>query len=152
VNASAVVCRWRLGCRPTCAPPALARFGSDSLRREFLAPAIAGDLVGCIGVSEASAGSDVASIKSRARRDGGDYVIDGSKMWITNGMQADWCCLLVNTGDGAAHRNKSLIVVPLDASGITRQKIHKLGMDSSDTAQLFFDNVRRVKGAGVAYF
>ncbi len=131
-----------IGVQTDMCTPALARFGSDSLRREFLAPAIAGDQVGCIGVSEASAGSDVASIKSRARRDGGDYVIDGSKMWITNGMQADWCCLLVNTSEGVAHRNKSLIVVPLDAPGITRQKIHKLGMDSSDTAQLFFDNVR----------
>jgi citronellyl-CoA dehydrogenase len=147
-----------IGVQTDMCTPALARFGSDALRREFLAPAIGGDQVGCIGVSEASAGSDVASIKSRARRDGGDYVIDGSKMWITNGMQADWCCLLVNTGDGAAHRNKSLIVVPLDAPGITRQKIHKLGMDSSDTAQLFFDNVRvpqrnliGEEGAGFTY-
>jgi citronellyl-CoA dehydrogenase len=63
-------------------------------------------------------------------------------MWITNGLKADWCCLLVNTGDGPAHKNKSLIVVPMDAPGITRQKIRKIGMDSSDTAQLFFDDVR----------
>ncbi len=76
-----------IGVQTDMCTPALARFGSDALCREFLAPAIAGDQVGCIGVSEASAGSDVASIKSRARRDGGDYVIDGSKMWITNGMQ-----------------------------------------------------------------
>ena len=147
-----------IGVQTDMCTPALARFGSDALCREFLAPAIAGDQVGCIGVSEASAGSDVASIKSRARRDGGDYVIDGSKMWITNGMQADWCCLLVNTSEGAAHRNKSLIVVPMDASGISRQKIHKLGMDASDTAQLFFDNVRvpqrnliGKEGAGFTY-
>ena len=63
-------------------------------------------------------------------------------MWITNGMQADWCCLLANTSDGPAHKNKSLIVVPMDAPGITRQKIQKIGMHRSDTAQLFFDNVR----------
>jgi citronellyl-CoA dehydrogenase len=63
-------------------------------------------------------------------------------MWITNGLKADWCCLLVNTSDGPAHKNKSLVVVPMDAPGITRQKIHKIGMHSSDTAQLFFDNVR----------
>jgi citronellyl-CoA dehydrogenase len=63
-------------------------------------------------------------------------------MWITNGLQADWCCLLANTSDGPAHKNKSLIVVPMDAPGITRQKIHKIGMHSSDTAQIFFDNVR----------
>ena len=122
--------------------PALARFGSDELRREYLTPSIAGDLVGCLGVSEAVAGSDVAAIKTHARVVGGDYVINGSKMWITNGLQADWCCLLVNTSDASPHKNKSLIIVPMDAPGITRQKIRKIGMNSSDTAQLFFDNVR----------
>lgn len=131
-----------IGVHTDMCTPALARFGSDDLRREFLAPSIAGDIVGCLGVSEAGGGSDVAAVKTRARRDGDDYVIDGSKMWITNGMQADWCCLLANTSDGAPHKNKSLIVVPMDAKGITRQKIRKIGMDSSDTAQLFFDNVR----------
>jgi len=131
-----------IGVHTDMCTPALARFGSDELRREFLAPSIAGDLVGCLGVSEAGGGSDVAAIKTSAKKDGGDYVINGSKMWITNGMQADWCCLLVNTSDGPVHKNKSLIVVPMDLPGITRQKIHKIGMDASDTAQLFFDNVR----------
>jgi len=131
-----------IGVHTDMCTPALARFGSDDLRREFLAPAIAGDMVGCLGVSEAGGGSDVAAVKTRAHRDGDDYVINGSKMWITNGMTADWCCLLANTSDGAPHKNKSLIVVPMDAPGITRQKIRKIGMDSSDTAQLFFDNVR----------
>jgi citronellyl-CoA dehydrogenase len=70
-------------------------------------------------------------------------VINGSKMWITNGMQADWCCLLANTSaEGGPHRNKSLIMVPMDAPGISRQKIIKIGMDASDTAQIFFDDVR----------
>ena len=131
-----------IGVHTDMCTPALARFGSDELRREFLVPSIAGDVVGCLGVSEAGGGSDVAAVKTRARREGGDYVINGSKMWITNGLQADWCCLLANTSEGPAHRNKSLIVVPMDAPGITRQKIRKIGMDSSDTAQLFFDNVR----------
>ncbi|MCO5123461.1 MAG: acyl-CoA dehydrogenase family protein [Rhizobacter sp.] len=131
-----------IGVHTDMCTPALARFGSDDLRREFLAPSIAGDMVGCLGVSEAGGGSDVAAVKTRARRDGDDYVIDGSKMWITNGLQADWCCLLANTSEGAPHKNKSLIVVPMDAKGITRQKIRKIGMDSSDTAQLFFDGVR----------
>jgi citronellyl-CoA dehydrogenase len=63
-------------------------------------------------------------------------------MWITNGLQADWCCLLANTSEGAPHRNKSLIVVPMNAPGISKQKIRKIGMHSSDTAQLFFDDVR----------
>jgi citronellyl-CoA dehydrogenase len=122
--------------------PALARFGSDELKREFLAPAIAGNAVGCLGVSEPGGGSDVAAVKTTARKDGGDYVINGSKMWITNGMMADWCCLLANTSEGAVHKNKSLIMVPMNTKGITRQKIHKIGMNSSDTAQLFFDDVR----------
>ena len=131
-----------IGVHTDMCTPALARFGSDDLRREFLAPSIAGDVVGCLGVSEAGGGSDVAALKTHARKEGDDYVINGSKMWITNGMKADWCCLLVNTSDASPHKNKSLIIVPMDAPGITRQKIRKIGMDSSDTAQLFFDNVR----------
>ncbi len=131
-----------IGVQTDMCTPALARFGSEALKREFLAPAIAGDVVGCIGVSEPGGGSDVAAIKTTAKKDGSDYVINGSKMWITNGMKADWCCLLANTSEGAPHKNKSLIMVPLDAPGISRQKIHKIGMDASDTAQLFFDDVR----------
>ncbi len=131
-----------IGVQTDMCTPALARFGSDALRHEFLAPSIAGDMVGCLGVSEAGGGSDVAALKTTARKDGGDYIINGSKMWITNGMQADWCCLLANTSEGAAHKNKSMIVVRLDSPGVTRQKIEKIGMHSSDTAQLFFDNVR----------
>jgi citronellyl-CoA dehydrogenase len=131
-----------IGVQTDMATPALARFGSDELRREFLAPTISGDYVACLGVSEPGGGSDVAAIKTTARKDGGDYVIDGSKMWITNGLKADWCCLLANTSDAPAHKNKSLIVVPMDAPGITKQKIKKIGMNSSDTAQLFFDSVR----------
>lgn len=131
-----------IGVQTDMCTPALARFGSDSLRKEYLAPAIAGDMVGCIGVSEVGGGSDVAALKTSARSDGDDYVINGSKMWITNAMQADWCCLLANTSEGPVHANKSLIIVPMDAKGITKQKIKKIGMNSSDTAQIFFDNVR----------
>ena len=125
------------------ATPALARFGSDEVRREFLSPAIAGDAVACVGVSEPGAGSDVASIKTSARSDGDDYVINGGKMWITNGTQADWICLLANTSDGPKHRNKSLICVPMESKGVqVARKLDKMGMRSSDTAQIFFDNVR----------
>ncbi|MFO1327786.1 MAG: acyl-CoA dehydrogenase family protein [Rubrivivax sp.] len=138
-----------IGVQTDMATPALAAFGSDALRREFLAPAIAGEVVVSIGVSEAGAGSDVASIRTHARRDGGDYVINGSKMWITNALQADWVCLLVNTSaEGAPHRNKSLVIVPLrdDAGrpmpGVQMAKIRKVGMWCSDTAQIFFDDVR----------
>ncbi|RZL04414.1 MAG: acyl-CoA dehydrogenase [Rubrivivax sp.] len=131
-----------IGVQTDMCTPALARFGSDELKKEYLAPAIAGDMVGCIGVSEAGGGSDVAALKTTARTEGDDYVINGSKMWITNAMQADWCCLLANTSEGKVHSNKSLIIVPMDAKGIEKQKIKKIGMNSSDTAQIFFDNVR----------
>ena len=131
-----------IGVQTDMCTPALARFGSDELRAEFLAPSIAGDMVGCVGVSEPGGGSDVAALKTTAVSDGDDYLITGQKMWITNGLQADWCCLLANTSEGAAHKNKSLIMVPLSAKGVERQKIHKIGMHSSDTALLFFDNVR----------
>ena len=132
-----------IGVQTDMATPALARFGSDELKRQFLAPAIAGDMVGCIGVSEPGAGSDVASIKSVARKDGDDYVISGQKMWITNSLQADWMCMLVNTGEGPAHKNKSLVMVPMDSKGIEKaRKIRKIGMHSSDTGLIYFDEVR----------
>src|SRR5579872_2192879 len=132
-----------IGVQTDMATPALARFGSDALRAEFLAPAIAGDMVGCVGVSEVSGGSDVASIKTTARKDGGDYVINGSKMWITNSLQADWMCLLANTSDGSPHKNKTLIMVPMKTKGVSvGKKIRKIGMDSSDTGLIHFDDVR----------
>ena len=132
-----------IGVQTDMATPALARFGSDELRREFLAPSIAGDYVACIGVSEPGAGSDVAQIRTHARKDGGDYVINGAKMWITNSLQADWMCLLANTSEGAAHKNKTLICVPMSAKGVVKaKKIRKIGMMSSDTGLIHFDDVR----------
>ena len=155
-----------IGVQTDMCTPALARFGSDELRKEFLMPAIAGDMVGCIGVSEPGAGSDVAGIKSMARKDGDDYVISGQKMWITNSIQADWMCMLVNTSDGPAHKNKSLVMVPMRdgpngklTKGIEiAQKIRKIGMNSSDTGLIYFDDVRvpqrnliGQEGAGFVY-
>jgi citronellyl-CoA dehydrogenase len=131
------------GVQTDMATPALARRGSAELRAEFLAPAIAGDYVACLGVSEVGSGSDVASIKTKARKDGDDYIINGGKMWTTNGTQADFCCVLANTSDGASHKNKSLIVVPMKTPGVSvARKLKKVGMDASDTAQLHFDDVR----------
>ncbi len=125
------------------ATPALANYGSDELRREFLTPTIAGDLVASIAVSEPSAGSDVSAIRTTARKVGDDYIINGCKTWITNGSQADWLCLLVNTGDGPAHRNKSLICVPTKTPGFSVGRvIKKIGMHASDTAELYFEDVR----------
>ena len=132
-----------IGVQTDMATPALARFGSDELRAEFLAPAIAGQAVACIGVSEPGAGSDVASIRTTARKDGDDYVINGGKLWITNGTQADWMCCLANTSEGSPHRNKSLIIVPMRSKGVSvERKLRKIGMNSSDTAQIHFDDVR----------
>ena len=139
-----------IGVQTDMCTPALARYGSEELKRDFLAPAIAGDMVGCIGVSEPAAGSDVSGIKSVARKDGDDYVITGQKMWITNSLQADWMCMLVNTGEGPVHKNKSLVMVPMrDGPGgkLTKgievaQKIRKIGMHSSDTGLIYFDEVR----------
>ena len=155
-----------IGVQTDMCTPALARFGGDELRKEFLMPAIAGDMVGCIGVSEPGAGSDVAGIKSVARKDGDDYVISGQKMWITNSIQAAWMCMLVNTSDGPAHKNKSLVMVPMRdgpngqlTKGIEiAQKIRKIGMNSSDTGLIYFDEVRvsqryliGQEGAGFVY-
>lgn len=132
-----------IGVQTDMATPALARFGSDELKKEFLTPSITGDYVACLGVSEVGAGSDVASIKTTARKDGDDYVINGGKMWTTNGTQADWMCLLANTSDGAPHRNKTLICLPMKTKGIEiARKLEKAGMRSSDTAQIYLDNVR----------
>lgn len=131
-----------LGVQTDMATPAMARFGSDDIRQRFLAPAIAGDMVASIGVSEPHAGSDVAAIKTTARKKNGDYVINGSKMWITNSTQADYIVVLANTSDEQKHQNKSLIVVPTNTPGFsTSERLNKLGMRSSDTAQLFFDDV-----------
>ncbi|MBL9014702.1 MAG: acyl-CoA dehydrogenase family protein [Myxococcales bacterium] len=131
------------GVQTDMATPALARWGTDELKREFLAPAIAGDMVTSIAVSEAGGGSDVAAIKTVAKKDGTDYLITGSKMWITNAAQADWLCLLVNTGEGPVHANKTLVIVPTKTKGVEiGPKIDKLGMRASDTCPVFFDNVR----------
>ena len=155
-----------IGVQTDMCTPALARFGSDELKRQYLAPAIAGDMVGCIGVSEPGAGSDVSGIKSMARKDGDDYVITGQKMWITNSLQADWMCMLVNTSDGPQHKNKSLVMVPMRdgpngklTKGIeVARKIRKIGMHSSDTGLIYFDEVRvpqrnliGVEGQGFIY-
>ena len=139
-----------IGVQTDMSTPALARFGSEEICNEFLKPSITGDLVSCLGVSEPSAGSDVAAIKTHAVKDGDDYVINGSKMWITNGTQADWMCMLANTetNNKNKHLNKSLICVPLKedgkrAKGVTiNRKLKKMGMHSSDTAEIFFDDVR----------
>ena len=132
-----------IGVQTDMATPALARYGTDEVKQHFLEPSISGEFVACLGVSEPGAGSDVASIKTIARKDGDDYVINGGKMWTTNGTQADWMCLLANTSEGAAHRNKTLICLPMKTKGVSvAKKLKKVGMNASDTAQIHFDDVR----------
>ena len=125
------------------ATPALAQYGSPELKVKYLAPAIAGDMVSAIAVTEPDAGSDVAAIRTRAVRDGDEYVINGNKLYITNGIQADWVCLLARTSDERGFGGMSLIIVPTDAAGFSvSRKLQKMGNYSSDTAELSFDDVR----------
>ena len=125
------------------ATPALARYGSHELKARYLAPAIRGEVVTSIAVTEPDAGSDVAGIRTRAVRDGDEWVINGAKLYITNGTQADWLCLLARTSDDPGYNGMSLIVVPTDVAGVVvSRKLEKLGMWSSDTAELSFTDVR----------
>jgi citronellyl-CoA dehydrogenase len=123
--------------------PALAEHGSHDLKARFLAPAVRGDMLGAIAVTEPDAGSDVASLRTRAESDGDHYVIIGTKTYITNGTQADWVCTLVRTEPGSGFRGMSLVIVPTDSPGFSvSKKFKKLGNHSSDTAELSFDKVR----------
>lgn len=132
-----------IGVQTDMATPAIARFASAELREKYLNKAITGEYVASIAVSEPHAGSDVAAIKTTAIKDGDDYVINGTKMWITNALQADFFCLLANTSDDKPHVNKSMIIVPAKTEGISfSEPLDKLGMRSTTTAQVFFDNVR----------
>ncbi|MDH4145051.1 MAG: acyl-CoA dehydrogenase, partial [Acidimicrobiia bacterium] len=131
------------GVQTDMATPSLARFGTPELKKKYLAPALAGEMVASIAVSEPDAGSDVASIRTRAVRDGDEWVISGQKLWITNGTQSDWLCLLARTSDDPGYRGMSQIVVPTDVAGFSvSKKLDKLGMRASDTAWLTFDEVR----------
>jgi citronellyl-CoA dehydrogenase len=124
------------------ATPSLAQFGSEALKQEFLVPAIAGEMVAAIAVTEPDAGSDVAGVKTRAVRDGDDWVINGSKTYITNAATADWLCLLVLTDPDAGYGGFSQIVVPTDSPGFRYQLLDKIGNWGSDTGLLFFEDVR----------
>ena len=124
------------------ATPALHRFGSEELKQKYLVPAIKGEQVAAIAVTEPSAGSDVANIKTRAVRHGDDWVINGSKMYITNSATADWLCLLAVTDPDAGYGGFSQIVVPTDSPGFSYQLLDKIGNKGSDTGLLFFEDVR----------
>lgn len=132
----------------TMSTPSLARYGTEELKRTYLAPALRGEMVTSVAVSEPDAGSDVAGIRTKAVRDGDEWVITGRKMWITNGTQADWLCLLARTVEPGeeprtGYRGMSQIIVPTDSPGFSvGRKIEKMGNRSSDTAELILDEVR----------
>ena len=125
------------------ATPALHRYGSAELKERYLAPALRGEMVTSIAVTEPDAGSDVAGIRTRAVRDGDEWVVNGAKLYITNGTQADWLCLLARTSDEGGYRGMSQIVFPTDTPGFSvSRKLNKLGNRCSDTAELSFVDAR----------
>ncbi|MGI8492033.1 MAG: acyl-CoA dehydrogenase family protein, partial [Acidimicrobiales bacterium] len=125
------------------ATPSLARFGTPELKQRYLAPALSGEMVTSIAVSEPDAGSDVAALATRANRDGDEWVINGSKLYITNGTQAEWLCLLVRTSDEGGYAGMSQIIVEAETPGFAvSRKLDKLGNRSSDTAELSFTDMR----------
>jgi citronellyl-CoA dehydrogenase len=132
-----------LGVQAMMATPSLHEFGSPALKEQFLRPAVAGTAVTAIAVTEPDTGSDVARLRTRAVRDGDDWVITGRKVYITNGAQADWICLLARTSDEGGYRGMSQIVVPTDRPGFrVVRTFDKLGNRCSDTAELSLDEVR----------
>ncbi len=123
-------------------PPILV-FGTEEQKRAWAEPAIKGEKILCLGITEPDAGSDVAGIKTRAVRDGDEYVINGSKTYITNGHRADVIVLVTKTDPDAGYDGFTLFLVPMDAPGVIReQKLKKMGMHASDTALLAFQDVR----------
>ena len=124
------------------ATPIIGEIGTEAQKQEFWAPAVAGDKIAALGITEPGAGSDVAGIRTRAVRDGDDYLITGSKTFITNGTRADFLTLAARTGDDG-YGGISLFLVPTDLPGyrVTR-KLEKIGNHCSDTAEIAFDNVR----------
>ncbi len=124
------------------ATPSLHEFGTDELRERYLAPAVKGEMVAAVGVTEPDAGSDVAAIKTRAARDGDHWVINGSKIYITNTANADWVCLLAVTDPGAGYGGFSQILVPTDTPGFSYRLLDKIGNWGSDTGLIFLEDVR----------
>ena len=125
------------------ATPPVHLFGTEEQKQRYLVPSIAGDRISCLGITEPDAGSDVAGIKTRAVRDGTEYVINGSKTYITNGHRAHVIVLVTKTDPDAGYDGFTLFLVPMDAPGVIREKrLEKLGMHSSDTALLAFQDVR----------
>ena len=121
-------------------PPILA-IGSEEMKQRIAPTVLAGDKIIALGITEPSGGSDVAAIKTRAVLDGDDYVVNGSKMFITSGMRADYLTCALRTGDGGSG-GISLLLIEMDRPGVSRTRLEKMGWHSSDTAAIYFDDVR----------
>ncbi len=125
------------------ATPPIHQFGTKDQQERFLRPAILGEKIAALGITEPNYGSDVASLRTRAVRAGDEWVINGSKMFITNGPRADFITLVVRTSDAPGFKGISIILVELDRPGISiSRKLDKVGMRSSDTAEISFEDVR----------
>ena len=125
------------------AMPPILKFGTEEQKQQWAVPAIKGEKILCLGITEPDAGSDVKGIKTRAVRDGDEFVINGSKTYITNGHRADVIVLVTKTDPDAGYDGFSLFLVPMDSPGVIREKkLQKLGMHASDTALLAFQDVR----------
>jgi citronellyl-CoA dehydrogenase len=124
------------------ATPALGEFGTDDQRERYLRPAIAGEKIAAIAITEPDAGSDVAAITTHGVRDGDTWVINGRKLFITNGVRADFLTLVTKTDPAAGHRGISLFLVDTHLPGVSvSRKLRKLGMQASDTAEIALDDV-----------
>jgi alkylation response protein AidB-like acyl-CoA dehydrogenase len=125
------------------ATPPVHLFGTEEQKQKYLVPAIKGEKIACLGITEPDAGSDVAGIKTTAVRDGDEWVINGSKIFITNGHRADYIVLVTKTDKEAGYDGFTLFLVDMDLPGVIREKrLKKLGMHASDTALLAFQDVR----------
>ncbi len=125
------------------ATPPIAMIGTHEQKEKYLAPAIRGEKIGALGITEPGAGSDVASMKTTAVRDGDSYVINGSKIFITNGARADFITLAARTEKDARHKGISLFILPTDTPGFSvGRRLEKVGHYTSDTAELVLEDVR----------
>jgi alkylation response protein AidB-like acyl-CoA dehydrogenase len=123
--------------------PTILKFGTEEQKQNYLRRGLAGEIIACLGITEPNTGSDVQSIRTTAKRDGDDYIINGSKLYITNGVRADFCLLVTKTEGERSPRAVTLFLVDKNLPGFTvSRKLKKLGMHASDTAELAFDNVR----------
>ena len=123
--------------------PPIAKFGTEAQRERYLRPAVRGERIGALGITEPDAGSDVAGITTKAIRDGDEYVVNGRKTFITNGHRSSMIVLVTKTDPEAGHQGFTLFLVPMDSPGVIREKrLSKMGMHASDTALLAFSDVR----------